>query len=84
MLPLIPRRLRADTIILDEVDAYLGPPLKRLFFNKFLPILGTVIKKIVVITTDTKVTVEGARNVLVEKSGNVSSLKEVYEMGGIL
>jgi DNA repair exonuclease SbcCD ATPase subunit len=84
MLPLIPRRLRADTIVLDECDALMGPPIKKMFFTKFLPVLNNVVPKICVITTDTKVQVEGARNILVEKEGAVSTLKEVYEMEGIL
>jgi DNA repair exonuclease SbcCD ATPase subunit len=84
MLPLIPRRLRADTIVLDECDAYLGPPLKELFFTKFLPILNSVVPKVIVITTDTKVQVEGARNIIVEKEGQESILREVVEFGGLL
>jgi DNA repair exonuclease SbcCD ATPase subunit len=85
MLPLIPRRLRADTIVLDECDAYLGPPLKELFFTKFLPILATIVPKVCVISTaDSKLKVEGARNILIEKDGADATVKEVYELEGLL
>jgi DNA repair exonuclease SbcCD ATPase subunit len=76
ILPLIPRRKRTDTIVLDEVDAFMGPPLKKLYFTKFLPMLQTVVPKICVITTAKNVDIEGARYITVVKDGEESKLEE--------
>jgi DNA repair exonuclease SbcCD ATPase subunit len=85
MLPLIPRKLRSDTIILDECDAYLGPPLKAMYFNSFLPVLSTVVPKVVVITTaGSNLKIEGARNILIEKDGDTTEIKELYSLEGII
>jgi len=80
ILPLIPRRKRTDSIILDEMDAFLGPPLKELYFQKFIPMLSTIVPKVVVITTAKSCEIKNARYVRVIKEGKVSRLEESFDI----
>lgn len=76
ILPLIPQRKRTDTIILDEMTALLGPPLKNIFYTKFLPMLATIVSKVVCIITDTDIPLNDARIYTIQKKGKESTLIE--------
>ena len=84
VLPLIPRRKRTDTIILDELDAPFGPPLRNLFFTKFLPMLQTIVPKIIVLSTAKNVPVEDARFFTVVKDGDESRLEDDFKISALL
>lgn len=84
-LPLIPNSKRTDFVMLDELDANLGEPLKELFVNKFLPMLATIIPKILVITTSRKLKFpDVAENLLIVKDGDESVIQPLLDFGGMV
>jgi DNA repair exonuclease SbcCD ATPase subunit len=84
-LPLIPNNKRTDMVLLDELDANLGEPLKELFVTKFLPMLSSIIPKIVVITTSKKLKFpDAAENLLIVKDGHVASIQPLLDFEGML
>jgi DNA repair exonuclease SbcCD ATPase subunit len=84
ILPLIPNARRVDTIILDEMDAPFGEPLKELYTQKFLPMLQTIVPKVVVITTSKTLKFAEATNYLIVKEGEESRIEELGELTGLL
>lgn len=73
ILPLIPSELRTNIIVLDEMDANMGPTLRSMFCNELIPALNTIIPHVVVVTPQDDVYPD-ARRFTVVKEGTKSTL----------
>lgn len=78
LLAFVPPKNRTNLLILDEPQSTFGPEMKQ-SFNKFLPILNSVIPHIIVITPDPGPGEEypkGTRVYTVQKKGGKSTIVE--------
>lgn len=71
LLPLIPAERRCNCVILDEMDANMSEPSKRLLAQDFLPYLNTLVPTVINITPDNRTPYPG-KVIFVEKKGQHS------------
>lgn len=73
LLPLIPAERRCNCVILDEMDANMSDPSKRLLAQDFLPYLNSLVPTVINITPDNRTPYPG-KVIFVEKKGRYSKL----------
>lgn len=78
LLSFIPKKYKADTLILDEMESGLKKDWRDKFANEFLPQMLSIVPKIVVITpmTSKELYITNAKEYTVIKENNVSKIKE--------
>ena len=76
ILPLIPSALRTNLIVLDEMDANMGPTLRNMFCNELVPALNTIIPHVVVVTPQDDL-YPGSRRLCCVKEGTTSRLVQI-------
>lgn len=74
LLTFVPKALRSNVLILDEIDANFSEEMER-SLARFLPVLNQVIPHIVLITPDSSKVYEGARYYTMVKQNGVSTLQ---------
>lgn len=75
LLTFVPKALRSNILILDEIDANFSEEMER-SLARFLPVLNKVIPHIILITPDSKKVYEGARYFTMVKQSGISNLVE--------
>lgn len=74
LLTFVPKALRSNILILDEIDANFSEEMER-SLARFLPVLNKVIPHIILITPDSSKVYEGARYFTMVKQNGVSTLQ---------
>ena len=77
ILPLIPSSRRLNMVVLDEPCAHAHQVTRRVFRDRYLPVLCSVVPHVFVITQNDDDYIDGARKLLVIKENGVSRLEEV-------
>ncbi len=74
LLPLIPDSRRLNIAVLDEPTAHMDPVSRRIFVERFLPVLCEVVPHVFVITPNLDEFIEGSHEIIVTKRNGVSSI----------
>jgi len=77
LLPFIPESKRTNIVVLDELESGMDEVNLNLYLNEFLPRLQSVVPSVFIISplSPSMVSISGARELLVVKKNNISSIQ---------